>query len=545
MPQPTQMRFPSIVKPLLRQKPYARYRPNRACLPYLALLPFLALTMYGLTSERLLGYHHFRQAHTAMTAHNYAFHSANLFSPSIDGITYNKEPYLNEFPLYPYLVSGVWRLIGESVIAARTVSILFAIGALLFYRRLLRRSVRDDAVADVALVVFSMTPVIAYFSTAVQRQSLFLCSLLAGLFYTLRYLDELPRRSIVPGTLALALAFLLNPFAVYLAIPLLWYSRYRAPDSATVDGETGARTRMFVAAVASVVPAICWYVYAYRVGASLETGSMAAIAHRLDTGHFLSASSYGFWFEADSWISVYRTMVRYVLPFPLTIALFAAGLWCAPREEYGLFKVWLAAVVIYFLLDFYPIADVVHHYYYMNIAPLTALFFAYAVVELTRLARSSYSARHSTGAASGFAAAARRMRPFVFSLAAVMGAATFALGACVTTLWMGGGRWHAEYYPVSERLATVVAPDDRVSIVVEQADPLLSYLVTPHMLHRLVAYHPQRFDELLAARDFDYIAVVLDRDGPLRDDVRRRIESDGRLGPAIVEEAQLLVYRRY
>jgi hypothetical protein len=91
-----------VSEPFPLSKPFTMAPTRLLARPFLrsALLfvPFLVLASYGLFDERLLGYHHYRQSHDALLARTFATTTADIFQPAIDGVTWGKALYINDFP---------------------------------------------------------------------------------------------------------------------------------------------------------------------------------------------------------------------------------------------------------------------------------------------------------------------------------------------------------------------------------------------------------------------------------------------------------------
>jgi len=511
---------------------------NTKRLLLLLLVPFLLLSANRIGSTRLLGCHHFRQAHTAMAAHNYARHDANLLRPTIDGVTYGKDLYLNEFPLYPYLVGLLWRIFGEHLVLARLLSVACMVLALVYYYRLLVYFFSDRLVTGLAVLVMSLTPVISYFGRCVERQSLFLALLLMGTYGCVVYVDQRKRSALATAGLGLGLAILLNPFAVYMAIPLLWYTWKTNGPRGWLDW------RLHLTAMTAIVPALIWYGYTHAASRGLATASMMAIH---ENRSFFSAAHYAMWSEPAHWEQLFKSFARFVVPSLPAVLVFLYGVIRAPRDKgFGFFRVWLAAVVAYHLVDFYPVAVVIHQYYFMNLAPLTSLFFAFGLVHLGRMAWTSVAevVRRDGDAWLLRIHLPRRRSAWLAGALAVAAAACFLLGAIDSNRQMHRDYWHSDYYALEETLEDLVPSGRRLAVVAESDDPLLSYLLTDRVTHRLIKYDHGRLDQILRQQDFDYLAIVWDTDQFPAGDAARAVEQAGCLGKPILQTRNLMLYQR-
>jgi hypothetical protein len=494
-----------VSEPFVWQKVAAPAAPASAVARRLArgllvVLPFLVLATYGLFDPHLLGYHHYRQSHDALMARTFATTTLNPLEPAIDGVTWGKALYVNDFPLYPWLVGLAWRVTGESLPVARLISLAFGLGALFAFRRLMLRLTSDARFADLATAILGAMPVCAWFLRTVQRQSLFVFLLVLALERAVAWVDEDRKAALHASVAAFAVALLLNPFAVYAVLPV-------ADRLARKHGLAALwRPAPLIAGALALLPAALWYAHVVRVAPTLATAAMVAVTAPVAHRDFLEPARYLFWFSPTALKNFLWTTVQFVLPFVTTLGVAVAGLVTTWREPVWRFlRVWLVAVLGYFFVDYYPIADMVHHYYYLNLAPPAAAF-----------------------AAAGFLALYRRSGQGGRAKLVFAGAATlFVLGALVYTARLVRNDWHAEYYPIAEQLERAVPRGARVQVVASSDDPLLSFVLDPAVPHRLHAYTPESLERLLELKDFDYLALVYERGEPAPWPALHRIRAAG------------------
>lgn len=505
----------------------------------LLVIPFVLLSLNRLGTKRLLGYHHFRQAHTCLAARNYAFHDANLLHPTIDGVTYGKDLYLNEFPLYPYVAGLFWRILGEHLFIPRLISIAFMVTALWWYYRLLLRFFTDRWLVNLALLAMSITPVVSYFGRCIERQSMFLAFLLLGTYWIVAYVEERRILAILPAALGLSLAVLLNPFAVYMALPIGWYALRRNGWRALLDW------RLYAVALCAVAPALAWYGHAIAASRDLPTQQMMAVgAHR----QFWSLSHYAPWLDADCWERMIKCVLTFVVPSLPAFLVFLYGVAAGPRDQaLQFFRVWLLAVLLYFFADVYPIAVVVHEYYYLSISPLTAFFLAYGAVHIARTEWSS-AVKVLDRDEQAWTLQVRLPQRFSgwFKLTMLVGAvAWFPWAALDGNRTMHRDSVHSDYYLLEQKLPDYVSRGKRLTVVSESGDPLLSYLIAPKVAHRLVNFRRDRWEETLRQADFDYLAITWDSmEFPL-DEVLQALDQTGSFGDPVWQQQrfQLFQYR--
>jgi 4-amino-4-deoxy-L-arabinose transferase-like glycosyltransferase len=164
-----------------RSAPAARAAaPTRALLPALMLVLLLAafLRLWKIDSP-VGGFHAFNEAFYVLIAKNF-FHSS-LLAPSPDG----HGILLQHPPLYPYLVHAVFRIAGESVVAARLVSVAASLG-LVLVTFFLGRELYGPAAAMTAAVFLAVAPMPVLTGRNIQTDSTFVFLMTLGAFLYVR-----------------------------------------------------------------------------------------------------------------------------------------------------------------------------------------------------------------------------------------------------------------------------------------------------------------------------------------------------------------------
>ena len=503
--------FP-ISKPMSLAPAHPLARPVLRAL--LLVAPFLVLASYGLFDDRLLGYHHYRQSHDALLARTFATTTLDLFQPAIDGVTWGKAVYLNDFPLYPWLVGLAWRITGESLVVARLIALGFGLGALWAFRRLMRRLLGASFVVDLSVLVLGMLPVCAWFFRTVQRQSLFFFLGLLAVERAVAWMDEQDSGALRAATALLAGALLLNPYAVYLALPLL--DRLVARK-----GWRALRLpALWIALTSAVLPAALWYGRVFLVAPTLPTANLVALTSPVAHRDFLDVQRYLYWFQWSALGSFLWTILQFVLPATTLLVAVLGAMATWHDRAWRFVRVWLLAVLVYFFFDYYPIVGVVHHYYFLNLAPPAAAFAAAGFLAMHRWALA------------GTGVSRKLVRGGAVTL--------FVLGSMGYTARLVNNDWHAEYYPLADRLARVVPREARLLVLADSDDPLLSWLLPPER-HRLTVYTPEVLEQLLQRPDFDYLALTFDRFATPPWPAMHRIRAQGL--EEICSERSLVVYR--
>ena len=125
------------------------------------------------------GFHAFNEAHYALIAENFATHS--LLAPTPDGAYV----FLETPPLYPYLLHGVFRIAGFSVLAGRLVSVASSL-ALLLATFFLGRRLFGEAAGLCAALLLAVAPVAVLTGRNIQTDSTMLAFLVLALLFAWR-----------------------------------------------------------------------------------------------------------------------------------------------------------------------------------------------------------------------------------------------------------------------------------------------------------------------------------------------------------------------
>ena len=158
-----------------RSAPAARAAaPTGAFSPALMLVLLLAafLRLWKIDSP-VGGFHAFNEAFYVLIAKNF-FHSS-LLTPTPDG----HGILLQHPPLYPYLVYAVFRVAGESVVAARLISVAASLG-LVLVTFLLGRELYGPAAGATAAVCLAVAPMSVLTGRNIQTDSTFVFLMTLG-----------------------------------------------------------------------------------------------------------------------------------------------------------------------------------------------------------------------------------------------------------------------------------------------------------------------------------------------------------------------------
>ncbi len=298
-----------------------------------------------------------RQIPTAMVAAN-LLQGSGFLRPSL-----STEPapnlFLVEPPIYAWTVAVTEPLArGRLEARGRILSALATgLGAWGLYGLVIRRQGR--AVALLSVLAFGSFPVMIRYGRAFQPDALMLGLAVAGM----RLLDDFAvsgrKRSGLGAWICVATAMALKIISVYLLVPMV-IGILRPP-----------RRRMALVMIASLVPALVWYLHA---------------ATLLDEGSRASADNAGLWgrslglaplLRLDTWTtSLWYVGVKSFTPLGFVLASW--GLLAAPGRD-RLWIVWLGSVLAAFVV----LSGKIHHeYYWIALAPVLAVGVGLAIVSV-------------------------------------------------------------------------------------------------------------------------------------------------------------------
>ncbi|QNI83533.1 dolichyl-phosphate-mannose-mannosyltransferase family protein [Synechococcus sp. RS9907] len=185
--------------------------PKRAWLP-IGLGSLLRLVQIWMP---VLGVHSWRQADTAAMARHFSLAGTPIWLPQVDWSGASAGFVESEFPLYPFLVSRLYSLIGVQEWLGRGLSVLCSALTIWLVMRLGRRWFSPEA-GWWAGLAFAIAPLGVYFGRAFQAEALLLlCA--AGALESL----SLWRERRLPWTLALSWVCFTSAGLIKV-IPLLW-----------------------------------------------------------------------------------------------------------------------------------------------------------------------------------------------------------------------------------------------------------------------------------------------------------------------------------
>jgi len=316
----------------------------------IALIPRL----YHLNSP-IIGVHAWRQADTAAMARN--FYRMQLSHPGLNNLWRFFYPQVDwggggyaetEFPIYPAIVSWLYRLTGDDMLYARLVTVLFSLIGLYFLYRLVELCF-DRSVAFWSALFYAILPLSVFYGRTVQPESLVMMSTLGGLYFFKRWTVSEQKRDLVFswGLSAIALLTKVLPL-IYLGIPLLFLAVLK------FKGRIVRRLDLWIYVIALLAVTFAWYYHAHQI--YLDTGlTFGFWSNDTDRYSWIDLLSIKYWADI-----LLRLAVRHFAIFGFIVALIGLTYKRHQLEDY-LWEVGLGSSLLANALA--PTSSYIHEYY--------------------------------------------------------------------------------------------------------------------------------------------------------------------------------------
>lgn len=314
----------------------------------LALIPRL----YNLHAP-VIGVHSWRQADTAAIARNFTeapFSLGSFLYPQVDwgGGGYAE----TEFPLYPALVSFLYRLFGVQEAYARGLSVVFSAIGLYFLYRLVNLFF-NQSVAFWSAFLYAILPLSVFYGRTVQPESLVVMSSLGGLYFFKRGLSTEKRVDLFASWVFVAIAILLKVLPiVYLGLPLLFLATLKYKTKLFL------RLDLWIYALSLLGVTVLWYTHAHQI--YLDTGlTFGFFSGDTDRYEWAKLLSFQYWLDI-----IFRVLVRHFAVLGFVIALVGLTYKRDKAEDWfwevGIFSSFLAGALA-------PTSSYVHEYYQLPV----------------------------------------------------------------------------------------------------------------------------------------------------------------------------------
>ncbi|GAK52803.1 dolichyl-phosphate-mannose-protein mannosyltransferase [Candidatus Moduliflexus flocculans] len=299
-----------------------------------------------------------RECDIASIARNYYREGMNLFYPRIDwrgdGPGYTEM----EFPLYPWLIAILYKIVGFHEILGRILAYLFSLATMGVFFQLVRYLLPDIG-AIAASLFFVLSPLSVRISNSLQPEGLmFLCYVLAAYAF-IRWLDNDSWIDYGIAVVATMMAILAKANAahigIFFAVILFWQKGLGVLK----------RARIWIFAIVSLLPAILWYRHAHALW--LTYGNSLGISNEY---HWIG---WDFFTTPTFIVNIGYLDARYVWMFGGVIIAGIGIVWGKTSRAVRYSLYWFATVMLYYVIAARTTGELWATYYHVVSIPPVAI----------------------------------------------------------------------------------------------------------------------------------------------------------------------------
>ncbi|MEK9137230.1 MAG: glycosyltransferase family 39 protein, partial [Bacteroidota bacterium] len=209
-----------------------------------------------------------RQADMSRITMNYLRNGFRFLYPQVDWGGAGPGYVEMEFPLVPYLTALLYKMFGVHEVWALLIPFLCGISIVVVIYSLVKR-MYDPAVALMAGLFTASSPLLSLASQTFLVEPPLLLSVVASVFFLVRWVDEDRTQDFLLSALFTTLAVLLKLTMLYIGLPLLllFIVKYRSG--------TLRQLRFWLFGVLTLLPPFLWYFHAHSL--YLEYGNTFGI----------------------------------------------------------------------------------------------------------------------------------------------------------------------------------------------------------------------------------------------------------------------------
>jgi 4-amino-4-deoxy-L-arabinose transferase-like glycosyltransferase len=287
----------------------------------------VGIRLYGFNAP-ILDHHFLRQADTAAIARNFAEGNMNILMPQVDWRGASPGYVEAEFQLYSYATAVLYRLFGEDVRFGRLLNIALYVASSILQFHMARRMF-DSRAGVFAVLFFGFAGMNIYFNRVFQPDTLMVLASMAALHFYWVWSEEDGWANFALSALGLAIALLIKPINVYLALPLLYLSHRRFGWALFL------KPQLWLYGGIVLAPPILWYMHAYGLWLDYGNTLFRSYAH-IDLG-WLFGSSWPGPLVSARWSSfasdlVFRLFFLVTSPAGILFVVVGSGVAIAERK---------------------------------------------------------------------------------------------------------------------------------------------------------------------------------------------------------------------
>ncbi len=321
----------------------------------------VCIRLYGVTNP-LYDLNYWRQTETAALARNYHEDNLPFLYPEVDWIGPHGHAEM-EFPLYPYILSWIYRILWPSEIFGRLLTILCSAGAILAIWDIVRQTI-NRRIALLAAAFFAASPLAVYFGRTYQPDMMMVFFSTASISCLLRWMGESKNVWFYCSAILLALGVLLKPPCLLVVLPLSWILYKQEGQTFILNKEN------WIYASIVIVPAILWYAHAQTFFEETGATFMWHFKNFSVERHLFSV-----WSSFEFWTTIGMRFTDGILAY-VGLLPFIIGIWRLfyPWPGRALLGWWVAGVAVFYLAI--PGHHIGHTYYSLLAIPPAAIITA-------------------------------------------------------------------------------------------------------------------------------------------------------------------------
>lgn len=327
----------------------------------LILLLGLFVRLYKIDTP-LADWHSWRQVDTAAVTRNFVKEGFNPFLPKHDdmtGVAENPLPNLGrfrfvEFPIYNIVVYPIYLLFGIDETYHRLVSVLFSLGSIIFLY-LITKKYSGFTIAFFASLSFAILPFNVFFSRTTLPDVTFVFWALGMIYFVDRWINEDQKKWMLWGLIFSAVAFLIKPWAVFFALPLI-YSFYKKEGKLFPIPK-----RYLIFIILALIPFIFWRLWILNHPEGIPASNW------LYNGDGIRLKP-SFW-----WWIIQERLGGEILGASGAV-LFFIGLLLKPKNGNFFLHIFALSLFLFFII--FATGNIRHNYYQIAFVPVASIFLA-------------------------------------------------------------------------------------------------------------------------------------------------------------------------
>lgn len=332
------------------------------------LLLALVVRLYKIDSP-IADWHSWRQVDTAAVTRNFIKEGFNPFLPKGDDMSTISEvniPNLDrfrlvEFPIYNIAVYPFYKTFGVVEGYHRLVSVLFSLGSIIFLYLLVKKF-KDQFTALLSALIFAVLPYSIFFSRVTLPEPTLTFWSLGMMYFISSWIAKNQKKLFWLGAIFGAVAFLIKPWAIFFAIPLLYLSFRK-------EGKLLLPKKYWILSLLIITPLLLWRLWILNHPEGIPA-----------TGWLLNGD--GIRFRPSFWWWIISERIGKEILGVTGAFLFFFGLILRPKDGNFFFHIWALSILSYFVI--FATGNVRHDYYQIIFIPIASIFVAMGFLTLIK-----------------------------------------------------------------------------------------------------------------------------------------------------------------